>query len=147
MSATPNLGMNYVVSGQASGEVTLNDALNAIDGIIQLAVQFVGDTPPGSPTNGQAFLVIATATGAWTSHEGQIALYYNGWTFLSPKAGWKAWDKNILQHMMYDGIEWLAYSANVAAIGSPGSATAADCANKINAILTAMKGGGIMTPD
>lgn len=145
--SSPNLGADYLEEGQAAGEVTMNDFVNITDALIHLAVQFVGNTPPGSPVNGQAWLVIATASGAWVGQEGKIAFYYNGWNFRSPKAGWTAWDKNLLQHMTYDGTTWLAFAANVAAIGSPGSATATDCANKINAILTAMKAGGIMHPD
>lgn len=41
---------------------------------------------------------------------------------------------------------WAAGAA-IASIGTPASATAEDCANKINAILTALRAAGILALD
>lgn len=42
--------------------------------------------PPGSPSEGDAYIVDGPATGAWTGHENDIAIFIGGvWTFLGPE--------------------------------------------------------------
>lgn len=42
-------------------------------------------TPPGSPSEGDAYIVDGPATGAWAGHENEITFYFGGiWNFLSP---------------------------------------------------------------
>lgn len=44
--------------------------------------------PPGSPTLGAAYIVAAAATGAWATHDGEIAIYSSrGWVFKAEKKG------------------------------------------------------------
>lgn len=44
--------------------------------------------PPGSPTLGSAYIVGAAATGAWSTHDGEIAIYSSrGWVFKAEKKG------------------------------------------------------------
>lgn len=41
--------------------------------------------PPASPSNGDAYIVAATATGVWAGHEDEIAYWFNGaWRFVPP---------------------------------------------------------------
>lgn len=53
------------------------------------AVASQGDTsPPGSPALGDAYIVGAAATGAWSGHDDDIAVYTAaGWLFLAPRVG------------------------------------------------------------
>jgi len=47
--------------------------------------------PPGSPAAGDAYIVAASATGAWAGKDGQIAVYDGAaWAFGVPRAGWLA---------------------------------------------------------
>lgn len=42
-------------------------------------------TPPGAPSAGDRYIVIATATGAWAGHENQEATWSgSAWTFVTP---------------------------------------------------------------
>lgn len=48
--------------------------------------------PPGSPSNGQIWIVPDASaspapSGAWAGHEDELALYYNGWIFIAPING------------------------------------------------------------
>lgn len=44
--------------------------------------------PPGSPVAGDAYIVKATATGAWVGHETQIAVYSGAaWFYITPRVG------------------------------------------------------------
>lgn len=56
-------------------------------------------TPPASPSNGDAYIVPARATGAWAGKTNQIARYCSvradgaaaAWEFWTPKKGWGMW--------------------------------------------------------
>lgn len=75
-------------------------------------------TPPGTPTLGDRYLIIATATGAWAGHENEVA-EYNGssWDFTVPVTD------NILEitstggFKRYNGTSWVAYGSFAALHG------------------------------
>ena len=91
--ATTNWSLPYVTTGQSGGEITHNDALNYIDTIMQLGVvDFDLNTPPGSPTNGQAWKTGASPTGDWSGQADTIAFYYSGWLFVPLKDGMRLYD-------------------------------------------------------
>ena len=90
---TTNWTFPYVTTGQTGGEVTHNDALNYIDSLMQLGVvDFDLNTPPGSPTNGQAWKTGAAPSGAWSGQADKIAFYYSGWIFVALKDGMRLYD-------------------------------------------------------
>jgi len=93
MNDTPNLALPYILPAQAQKHVTHNEAIRAIDGLMQLAVASrTLTTPPGSPANGDRYIVSAAATGGWAGQDGKVAAYQDGaWTFYVPKEGWRAW--------------------------------------------------------
>jgi hypothetical protein len=88
--------------------LSLTDAnLSLLDAIIQLAVKDRDlSTPPGSPTNGDRYLVGASPTGAWAGQAGKIAIYYSGWSFLTPREGWRAWIDDEDLFVRYTGSTW-----------------------------------------
>ncbi|MGE3770423.1 MAG: DUF2793 domain-containing protein [Bdellovibrionales bacterium] len=107
MSTSPNLGMAYIASGQAQKEITHNDALNILDALVQPRVLDRDlAAPPGSPADGDCYIVAASATGAWAGHENDIAAYYNGWLFLAPQAGWRAYADDESAMLEFDGSAW-----------------------------------------
>jgi hypothetical protein len=64
-------------------------------------------TPPGTPAQGDRYLIIATATGAWTGQENKIT-EWNGstWVFYTPNEGWvtRVEAENLLYS--FDGSSW-----------------------------------------
>ena len=70
--------------------------------------------PPGSPNDGDLYLVATSPTGDWSGHAGHLALYYsdlwgtNGWDFVIPTEGYIAriLDENL--NLFYDGASWSA---------------------------------------
>lgn len=83
---------SYLVEGQAKAEITINEALNRLDATIMVTVKDRDlTTPPSSPSAGDRYIVPAGASGVWTDQEDNIAVYYGGWVFLTPKIGWQAW--------------------------------------------------------
>jgi hypothetical protein len=47
-------------------------------------------TPPGSPANGDRWIVPSGATGVWTGQTDKIAFWRAGaWAFFGPAVGWR----------------------------------------------------------
>ena len=61
----------------------LNLSIKIIDALLQLAVLTVnGNTPPGSPANGDRHIVGTAPTGAWSGQAGKLAQYLDAaWNF------------------------------------------------------------------
>jgi hypothetical protein len=66
MSTIPRLALPYILNQQAQKEVTHAAGLNRLDALVQPVVQQVSlNTPPGSPADGQCWIIGTTPTGAW----------------------------------------------------------------------------------
>ena len=75
MPETVSLGLPLLVAEQAQKHVTHNEALRALDAIVQLSVKDRDlAAPPGSPAEGDRYIVAASPTGAWAGHAGDIAV-------------------------------------------------------------------------
>src|SRR4051812_37316576 len=93
MLITPNLSLPYIDVSEAQREVVHNDAVRGLDALVQLAVLDRDlAMPPGSPSNGQRWIVAASPTGAWSGHAKHIAAWQDGaWRFYVPQVGWFAY--------------------------------------------------------
>ncbi len=62
-------------------------------------------SPPGSPTEGQAWLIPASgATGEWASHANKRATWVAGaWAYTTPTDGTEAWVKDTKAALVYAG--------------------------------------------
>lgn len=94
MADSPNLVLPYLAANQSQKHVTVNEALRCLDALVQVTVQSAAlAAPPGSPSEGQRWIVAAAATGAWAGQSGKIAAWQDGaWAFYAPLDGWTAVD-------------------------------------------------------
>jgi hypothetical protein len=147
MANSTNLAMPFIEAAQAQKHVTHNAALQLLDAMVMLSVLDRDlATPPGSPTDGDRYLVAASATGAWSGKDGKIGAWQDGaWTFHTPKEGWFAWiaDEDIVQ--AFNGASWTgAATQNAAQLGIN---TTADATNKLavasGAVLFNHAGSGV----
>lgn len=71
-------------------------------------------TPPGSPTEGDRYLVIATATGDWVGHEDDIA-EWNGttWDFTTPNLGFAVWIEATTIQKVWNGTAWVRLGSTI----------------------------------
>jgi hypothetical protein len=108
MSTTPNLALPRILGGQAQKHVTHNEALRSLDGLVQLSVKDRHlSAPPGSPAEGDRYIVAGSPSGAWTGWAGSVALREGGaWHRLIPRNGWMAWveDEGII--LVREGSAW-----------------------------------------
>lgn len=110
-NTTGRLLLPYILQSQSQKEVTHNDALNILDVLIQAIVQDVGlNTPPGSTTVGQCWVVGSSPTGAWAGKASQIAqaLDGGGWFFVAPFKRLKLWNETTDEYVMFDGTNWVS---------------------------------------
>ncbi len=150
MDITANLNLPYIMAAQAQKHVTHNEAIRALDALVMLAVMDRDlATPPASPDEGDRYLVAASATGAWSGNDGQIAAYQDGaWIFHTPKTGWTCQiiDEGILQS--YDGANWGdIIGSELQNLSLLGINATADTTNKLSvrtdAVLFSNAGAGI----
>lgn len=85
MTTSINLGIPYISPNQSQPDVTHNDALVMIQVLLSTGVWQVGlNTPPGSPENGDAYIVGTSPTGVWVGKENCIAAYYQDQWYYVP---------------------------------------------------------------
>ncbi len=77
--ATTHLLLPYILAAQAQKHVTHNEALRLLDGLVQLSVLDRDLTaPPGSPADGDRYIVCSGATGDWAGWDLNVALWTDG---------------------------------------------------------------------
>ncbi len=112
MARTPNLNMPEIEHGEVNGDTTHNEGLQIIDLHGQSIVEARTATPPGSPTEGQAWIVAPSATGIWVGQDNNIAHYYGSvWNYYTPQQGWRFYNKADTLVWQYDGLNWAIYIA------------------------------------
>jgi hypothetical protein len=93
MTDTARLKLPVIAAAQAQKYVTHNEALALLDAFVQLTVlSRTIAAPPGSPAEGDCYIVPAGATGAWSGWELSVAAFSGGgWTRLDPPEGTRAY--------------------------------------------------------
>jgi len=145
MDTTPNLALPYILAAQAQKHVTHNEAIRALDAIVQAGVLDRDlPAPPASPAEGDRYIVAGGASGVWTGRAGQIAAWQDGaWMFYEPRPGWLAWviDEDLL--IVWSGAAWQPVETAASVNPTPlvGVNTTADTTNRLavsspNTLLT-----------
>lgn len=114
MDDTPNLGLPYIMAAQSQKHVTHNEAIRALDAVVQLAVLDRDlAAPPDSPAEGDRYIVAASPTGDWDGQSGNIAAFQDGaWAFLSPNEGWIAWIADEEAAVVWSNSGWTALTTS-----------------------------------
>lgn len=127
---TPKVGAPELVESQADKEETANEAfrrLEAGSGLFRVEDNDA-TSPPGSCADGACYIPAATATGTWAGKENYVAIAVganaaNGWYFIAPEEGMRAWVKDEDAEFAYDGSAWSAYSPAAGASSQSKSAS------------------------
>ena len=105
---TDRYGLALLSASQAHKEISHNEALLRVDGLLHPSVLGEGlNTPPSSPNLADAWIIGPEPSGAWAQHLNEIALWQaGGWTFIAPQAGCIVWSRADGAHLLYDGARW-----------------------------------------
>ncbi|MDY8111111.1 DUF2793 domain-containing protein [Fulvimarina sp. 2208YS6-2-32] len=108
MSNTPLLGLPYLMAAQAQKHITHNEALRALDALVQIGVVSRDRTrPPENPVEGERHLVAAGGTGAFAGQDGRVAAFQDGaFAFYAPQPGWLAFVAAEKMLVVFDGNGW-----------------------------------------
>jgi hypothetical protein len=133
MATTTNFGIPLLEQGQAQKEVTINEAIGTFDAILKGSVLDKDlATPPGSPAQGDAYIVAASPTGAWASKAKAIAYYDQVWRFIAPQSGLRLWVRDEQCYYQYSGAAWT--TSNPTITGNASTATALQTPRTINGV-------------
>ncbi len=90
---TARFALPQLQPGQAQKELWHNEALALIDGCLHPAAESRGDdTPPASPTLGQAWITGTSPVGDWAGQADRLAIWTaGGWRFADPVEGMSVW--------------------------------------------------------
>lgn len=146
MSTSADLGILYLAGQQAQPEITHNSALNQLQ-ILQTGVISVGlDTPPGSPVQGDSYILGASPTGAWSGRANCLAGYFGtGWVFVpgNDSAG-----TPIAMGVRHEGLKVYSKADNALYVwtGSAWAVSASGMANPMTTSGDVIYGGASGTP-
>jgi hypothetical protein len=131
---SPILTLPYLIPSQAQKHVTHNEALRMLDAVVQLSVLgHTLTTPPSLPEVGDRYIVATGSSGAWSGHDGEIALFESdGWTFFTPRAGWRAELVTEQRSVVFDGTAWIVPVPVTQNLPGVGVNTTSDTTNKLS---------------
>jgi hypothetical protein len=92
---------------------TLADHVRRLDSLGQLTLLDRNLTaPPGSPSEGDHYLVATGGTGAWAGLDDDVVVWRTisgaaAWRVLTPAEGWRAWIADEDALLVFDGTSWV----------------------------------------
>jgi hypothetical protein len=106
------LRIPYIAAAQAQKHVTHNEGMTLLDTLVQLSVIDKDlAAPPGSPAEGDCYIVAPSATGAWIGWDKRVARFIDGqWRSYLPGAGsgagWLAYVQDEQSLYIFNGTNW-----------------------------------------
>lgn len=163
MDLTARFAMPMLVPGQMQKEWFHNEALLTLDALLCPTVEGPpAAQPPASPVEGQCFIVAAGATGAWTGHDGALAVWTGGgWRFIPAREGLRAldalngemllrrnggWEAGIVRakEIRIDGQTVVQERQPSPPAPSGGTVVDAECRAALAALMTALQAHGLI---
>lgn len=118
MAVEPITGLTYQEANSLQTDVLQNEQLNYFAAWSNAVVQTVGDnSPPGSPTNGQRYVIGTSPSGAWSGKAKYLAVYRGGWQFYAPYEGARVTNLDDGKLYVYASGAWGEYTIPVSASG------------------------------
>jgi hypothetical protein len=114
ISYGPRRGLLIAALTGEQFDVDFRTFLRGIDALMMCAVaNMATSAPPGSPANGDAYVVATGGTGAWDGFDGAIAIWTtdnpdagDGWEFYPATPGMLVYSVADAALFLYDGTAW-----------------------------------------
>lgn len=121
---TPYTQLSELAANQASKYLTHNEAMQQLDARGgRRVISRTNGGPPGSPAEGDVYIV-DVASGGWTGYAvGSIAHYYSSaWHNVTPKEGYSFWVNSEDRRVTYDGSAWVSEGFGAVDVGATDNA-------------------------
>ncbi|MDR6633662.1 hypothetical protein J2X72_002455 [Phyllobacterium sp. 1468] len=130
---TTNLKLPYIAPSQAQKHVTHNEAIRALDALVQLSiVSRKLKNAPQEPLEGDRYIVASEAVMSWAGKTDQIAAWQDdAWAFFQPQEGWHAWVAEEQTFVVFDRNSWRMIASGTNPVDSVGINTVADENNRL----------------
>ncbi|MTH96077.1 DUF2793 domain-containing protein [Roseibium sp. RKSG952] len=116
MSTSPRLALPLLAAAQAQKHVTHNEALLRLDGLLHAGILGTRADPPGSPQEGDGYLIGDNAGGEWSGRNSQFALFRDGvWHYADPFDGFAVFDRTTGGWLIFSNGAWQAADGIVSA--------------------------------
>ena len=104
-----NLKLPFILPSQAQKHVTHNEALQILDALVQLTpISSSRSVPPASAQEADIYIIANSATGVWSGHDHEIAVYRaKSWQFYPLRVGWRAYIPAQNMQIVYTGKNWI----------------------------------------
>lgn len=134
--STPLLGL-ITLSNSQGQYLNANETFAILDALLGKVVKDKDlSAPPGSPANGDVYIVAGSPTGAWSGHSMHIAFWYGDrseWWFVTPREGWKFEPVDEDTVYRFDGSAWALWSSGSSA---PVQSIVVACSDETTALTT-----------
>ena len=134
MSETSSiLGLPFIAPSQAQKHVTHNEAIEALDLVVQLVVEdFETNAPPAVPLEGRVYALGAVPEGIWAGHAHELATWRaTAWHFVMPVEGWRAYGRSEGEVRVWSGGEWRLSRGETENLGGLGIGIQSDALNRL----------------
>lgn len=110
-------GATVVPTPTAGGHAVTKDYADSLASASgwQMPVLSLGDnTPPGSPTTGDRYVLGGSPTGAWSGHAKDIAEYdTDHWDFTDAASGYATYVIDVELAYLFNGTNWVTFGGGV----------------------------------
>lgn len=119
-------------------------------------INITTSSPPGSPVNGDTYLVASGGSGAWIGKDAHIAYYTTtndsgaaGWEFYAPSAGWVVNNQADKGYYRFNGTMWVGarQAAFCFEIDGGGSVPSTGAKGQVNVPTPCTIYGWVLTAD
>jgi hypothetical protein len=133
MDHTPRLTLPFIMPSQAQKHITHNEAIQALDALVQPAVESRTVTaPPSTPLTGDTYLVPSGATDAWAGHTDELVTFQSGaWLFHDPASGWQVYCKADKTQYVFDAGAWIPLASLASGLSRLGINATSDTTNRL----------------
>lgn len=128
MATSADLGIYYLAGQQAQPEIIHNSALNQFQVLLSGVISVGLNTPPGSPAQGDTYILGASPNGAWSGRANCLAGYFGtGWVFVpgnnsagtpiamgARQEGLRVWSKADDKAYAWNGSAWVVQTISAA---------------------------------
>lgn len=105
--------LGFGTQSLGTGTVLPSSILGGGGRVLWIVENQTTNTPP-AVSNGVAYIIGSSPTGAWVGHAGKIAHgESSAWVIYTPGEGWKSYDKSTDTDYLYTGSAWIASSGDV----------------------------------